>query len=106
MLYLTTSTTLLRVITSAAVALDVYASWIDADSATTPPTMTPGSQLAKITTATTTTIVPASGSTTRARSVQGVSIENIGAAANTVTVQIFDGTTAYQQESVTLAAGE
>lgn len=99
---LTTTSTLVRVITSSTADIDVYASWVDK----TTTAATPGGAGAKINTATTTTIVPAPAASTQ-RGVISISIRNLHAsAANTVTVQVFDGTSAYEAWKGTLAAGE
>jgi hypothetical protein len=100
-LVLASTTHVLRVVSSSTSALDVYAAYIDS----TIPTPPGGNQLTKITTATTTTVLAAPGSNVL-RNVTSLSIENVGGTSNTVTVQVFDGTNAYQLESATLAAGE
>lgn len=103
MLLLTTTLDVLRVMTGTAVTtIGVHASWVDNMSST----ITPGSSRANITTAATTTIVAAPAAATQ-RNIKGVSIENNHASASTqITVQNFDGTSAYDLISVTLLAGE
>lgn len=92
----------LRLITSSAAGIDVVAGYAtkDADS------VDQGTTRTKITSATTTTIVAAPGSGNE-RKVYGLSLRNIHASlANTVTVQVFDGTSAFDLYKITLAAGE
>jgi hypothetical protein len=92
----------LRLVTSSTANLDVVAS-----SATyAAGTITPAPHKGTISTATTTTIVAAAGASTQ-RTVRFLSIRNRHAsAANTITLQLFDGSTAYEIYKVTLAAGE
>jgi hypothetical protein len=102
MIILSTTSTVLRIITSGTANIDVAASWGDF-SATT---ITPGSLNIAITTAATTTVVaaPASGAS---RGVKALSIFNTHASAsNTVTVQRYDGSIASRVLKVTLLAGE
>lgn len=93
---------LIRLITSAAADIDVYASFVDLDGTT----VTPGRQLSPgIVTATTTTIVaaPLAG----VRNVKNVIISNVHASASTqVIVELFDGTNATELFAVTLLPGE
>lgn len=68
--------------------------------------VTPGKQATAISTAATTTIVAAPGASAY-RTVRFLSIRNVHATtANTVTLELFNGTTAYQIHKLTLAAGE
>lgn len=101
MLLLTTTSTVLRVITDAGVTVDCHASFIDYASGTT----TPGSQNTAISTATTTTIVSAPAASTQ-RNVKLASIRNRSASSTvTVTVQLFDGTTAFELYKLALGPG-
>lgn len=102
-MFLATATSVLRVITGSAVTtIGVQSSWVDNASGT----YTPGSTSAAITTATTTTIVAAPAAST-IRNVKSVNITNNHATSScVVTLEIFDGTTAYQLEKLTLRAGE
>jgi hypothetical protein len=99
---LTTTSMVLRVITSSAADLDVAASWVDK----TATAATPGYTGTKITTATTTTIIAAPAASTQ-RGLIACRITNVHAStSNTVTVQVFDGTNAVQIWKGTLAAGQ
>lgn len=100
MITLTSTLESLRVTTSAAVALDVHATYID----NTTTTFVPGRSIAAITTATTTTVVAAPAASTQ-RGVKHLSASARGG-ANVVTVDIFDGTTSILLFSVSLALGE
>jgi hypothetical protein len=99
---LTTTSMVLRVITSSAADLDVAASWVDK----TATAATPGYTGTKITTATTTTIIAAPAASTQ-RGLIACRITNVHAStSNTVTVQVFDGTNAVQIWKGTLEAGQ
>lgn len=100
MIVLTTTSDVLRVATSAALALDVHASYVDNTAAT----YTPGRQNTAITTATTTTVLGAPGAATQ-RGLKKLSAVARGG-ANTVTVEYFDGAAATRLVSVALAASE
>lgn len=100
MINLTTTSDIIRLITSAAVALDVQASYVDHTASA----YTPGRQLTTITTATTTTVVSAPAASTQ-RSLKHLRAHARGG-ANTVTVEYFDGTNAFRALSVSLLAGE
>jgi len=94
----------IRVKASAAVALDVHASFVDMDSAGT--TITPGRKNTLISTVSTTAVVAAPAASTF-RTVKTITVRNRHATtANTVTVEHFDGTNAAELISATLAAGE
>jgi len=99
------STDKVQLVSSAAGALDVHASFVDYDASTNPVTITPGRQNVKITTATTTDVVaaPASGVT---RNVKTVSIRNTGVTVNTVTVQIDVSGTKYELSKAALEANQ
>lgn len=103
MLLLTSTSDIVRVVTSAAANVLVHASWIDNASGT----ITPGrTNTAAITTATNTTVVAAPAGSTQ-RNVKGLYITNSHASATTVvTVQHYDGTTYEDLMAVTLMAGE
>lgn len=102
MLFLASTSDILRVVTDAVCAVDVQASFVDL-SAGTP---TPGVQRAKISTATTTTVVSAPGASTT-RNVKAITIRNVHASTSVgVTVQVFDGTSAYEIEKAVLAPGQ
>lgn len=105
MLLITTTTGFVSVITSAATAVDVHASYVDNASGT----ITPGVKNTVITTAVAapgTTVVAAPAASTQ-RNVQHLIIRNKDAAtSNTITVRHSDGTTAVDIFSVGLAAGE
>jgi hypothetical protein len=95
------SATVLRITTSSTAGIDVSASWADLVSGT----VTPEPLDTKITTISTTTIVPAPAS--GKSGVKSIIIQNIhSTTANTVTVERFNGSTATRQFRVTLAAGE
>jgi hypothetical protein len=102
MILLTTTSDVLRIVTSFAADIDVFASFIDRNGSTD----TPGNQDAAITTATTTSIVSAPGASTY-RNVRNISIRNKDAVDGcTVTVQFYDGVNAREVIKATLAAGE
>lgn len=92
----------LRLVTSSAANLDVVAAHATTDGTTTDQ----GATRTKISSAGTTVIVAAPGADTD-RTVFAATIRNRHASlANTVTVEIFDGTNAFEVAKVTLAAGE
>lgn len=93
----------LRVVTASGVStIHMYAAW--ADITTT--ALTPGASDAQVTTATTTVLVAAPGSSTQ-RQIKGLSIRNSHASSsNAITVEFFDGATATQLITYTLLAGE
>lgn len=103
MLLLTSTTDLIRLVSSAAGAIDVHASWMDNASGA----ITPGrTNTASITTATTTTIVGSPGASTQ-RNVKHLVISNEHASVtNIVTVEHFDNTTAETIWEGTLLPGE
>lgn len=106
MILLASTSDLLRVVTGAAVTVDVHASWVDLVTADDPDSVLPGRQNTLITTATTTTIVPSPGVSTTYRTVKTVSIRNRHATtAVTVTVIHSDGTNVPELISVSLPAG-
>lgn len=90
-----------RVVTGSAVTVDVFASYIDKSGST----FTPGNQATAITTAATTNVVSAPAASTQ-RNLKSMSVRNKHASSsNVVTVQFYDGATAYEIISETLAAG-
>lgn len=101
MLNLATTTSKLQVITSAAGAIDVMASWVDLSGST----VTPGGAPVAITTAATTDVVPGPAAST-VRNVKSVLIRNKGAASNTITVQVNASSVAYEVRKVTLGPGD
>lgn len=101
MLLLTSTSDLLRVITSAAVTVDVHASFVDMNGST----ITPGRTNTAISTATTTTVVASPAASTQ-RTVKSLLIRNTHASsAVDVTIVHTDGTTATNPVKATLAAG-
>lgn len=97
---LTGASEVLRIVTDAAIAVDVVAHFIDKNGTTFTPDSTPTA----ITTATTTTIVAAPGASIQ-RNVLACSIRNKSTTTSVgVTVQFFDGT-AYEITKEILAAG-
>jgi len=96
---LTTTSDIVRVITSSAGTISVQADW--ADQTTT--TFTPGRTNTTITTATTTTLVASPASSTQ-RQIKNMTIVNTDAlVTNTITVQFFDGADAFVVFAFTLA---
>jgi hypothetical protein len=100
MLLLASTTSKLQIVTSAAVALDVLASFVDNASGT----ITLGATPTVISTATTTDVVAAPGASTT-RNVKHLSARARGG-ANTVTLKFTDGTTSPELIKVTLAQDE
>jgi hypothetical protein len=103
MILLTSTSDKLQLVTSAAVTVDVHASWVDNASGT----ITPGRTNTGITTATTTDIVAAPGSSTQ-RNVKSLHVVNRHASTSTnVTIKHTDGSTTPQlTTAITLLAGE
>lgn len=101
MLILDTTSSDIKIITSAGQALDVHASYADNASGT----ITPGHANTIIGTATTTEVVGSPGSSTQ-RNVKLLSAFNNGSAANTVTIEHYDGTTTILLCKMTLAVGD
>lgn len=103
MVLLTSTSDLIRIVTSAAGAMDVHASWMDHLSGV----VTPGrTNTASITTATTTTVVGSPAASTQ-RNVKLLTISNEHASVtNVITVEHFDGTTAETIWEGTLLPGE
>lgn len=102
MILLASTADLLRIVTSAAITIDVHASWVDMSGST----ITPGRTNTAISTATTTTVVASPGSSTY-RTVKALTVRNRHATtAQDVTINHTDGTTSVELIKVTLAAGE
>jgi hypothetical protein len=103
MLLLTSTSDLLKLVTSAAGDIEVHASWVDNASGT----ITPGrTNTASITTATTTTIVAAPGASTQ-RNVKLLTVTNHHASVtNVVEIYHTDGTNENELWKGTLLAGE
>jgi hypothetical protein len=102
MILLTSTSDKLQVVSSAAVTVDVHASWLDYNGSV----VTPGRTNSLITTATTTDVVGAPGSSTQ-RNVKSLHIRNRHASSsNTLTVKHTDGTNVPELYKVTLLAGE
>jgi hypothetical protein len=96
------STDSLRLVTGSTADVDVAAFFGDLASGA----VTPGNQASTIASAATTTIVSAPSASTY-RTVRFLSIRNRHAStSNTVTVQFYDGSTAYEIKKVALAAGQ
>jgi hypothetical protein len=100
MIILSTAADILRIATSAASALDAQASFVDSGAGY----FQPGRQNTAISSIATTTILSAVGSSLT-RALKALSV-NARGGANTVTVEYFDGTTAFRLVSVALASGE
>lgn len=100
---LNSTTQVLRVVTDVAADVDVVASYVDRNGTT----FTPGNNGGiSITTAATTTIVPAPAASTE-RNIKGVSIRNRDTTDTvTATVQFYDGVNAFELISEALAPGE
>lgn len=103
------STDTLQLVTSAAVATDVYVAYTEVAVGTQQRPPIPKSVNTAITTATTTTILAGASAPPDfawlARSIQTLSIRNKGASSQTVTLKHTDGTTTVEITSVTLPAG-
>ena len=103
MINLTSTSDLIRVVTSSASQIEVHASYVDFNGTT----VTPGrTNTPHITTATTTTIVGSPGSSVQ-RNVKHLNITNDHASASCgVTVEHSDGTTVIELMAFTLLPGE
>lgn len=102
MLLLASTSDLLRVVTSAAVTVDVHASYVDVSGST----ITPGRNNTLITTATTTTVVASPGASTF-RTVKTLTVRNKHASTSCdVTVIHSDGTNIPELVKATLIAGD
>jgi hypothetical protein len=104
MILLTSTSDKIQLITSAAGSITCHASYADASGS--PVTVTLGRTNSLISSAATTDVVPAPGSST-SRNVKQLKISNTHASvSNTVTIQHTDGSTACELEKVTLLPGE
>ncbi len=103
MLLLTTTSDVVRVVTSAAAnSINCHASWMDTNGTT----VTPGRQNTIISTATTTTVVPSPGSGVT-RNLKGLYITNDSVGTSCiVSVDHFDGTTQVELISFIMLPGE
>lgn len=103
MLLLSSVNDVIRVITAAAASIEVHASWVDLSGTTVMPD---GLNTPNITTATTTTVVPAPLAAT-VRNVKGLYITNVSPSASTrVAVEHFDGTNPVELMGFILLPGE
>lgn len=103
MLNLSSTSDILRVVTSTAAQVEVHASWVDLSGTTVAPGR---ANTPHIVTAATTTVVAAPAANTT-RNVKHLNITNDHASlACIVTVEHFDGTTAIELMSFTLLSGE
>lgn len=100
-MFLATTSSVLRLVTTSTADLDVTCNWVETNSSG----QTPGQQLTAINTATTTTVLSAPASGTVRRAVGLYVMNRHASTANTVTVQVFNGTTAYELFEVSLSAG-
>lgn len=103
MLLLTSTSDLIQVVTDAAVAVDVHASWLDfADAGD----RTPGCTNTAITTAATTTVVGSPAASTQ-RNVKRLTVRNKDSSAScNVTVRHTDGATAVELFKTALGPGQ
>jgi hypothetical protein len=102
MLLLTSTSDALQVVTGAAVAVDVHASWMDYASGT----VTPGRTNTAISTATTTSVAGSPAASTT-RNVKSLHLRNKDASLSVdVTIRHTDGTTVIELLKITLAAGD
>lgn len=103
MLLLTSTSDVLRLKTSAAAnAIEVHVSWVDLSGTT----VTPGRLNSRITSATTTTVVPAPSASTQ-RNIKGAYITNNSTSTSClVEVEHFDGTNAVELMGFILLPGE
>jgi hypothetical protein len=105
---LTSTSDKVQVVTTTAANTDVYATWGDYDPAVSPATdrVTFGRLISKISSATTTDVVPVPGSGDT-RKVHIINVSNVHASTSqTVTIQITDGANTAVIDSFPLAAGE
>ena len=102
MILLVGASDVLRVVTSSAANVDIVAGFADHAAGV----VTPGNQVSTVASASTTVIIGAAGAD-KQRTVRFLSIRNRHATtANTITMQLFNGSVAYEVYKVTLAAGE
>jgi hypothetical protein len=99
---LKTTSELVRIITTSTANTDVQCNFADHTSSD----FTPDSQNTKISTAATTTVIGAPAASTK-RQVKSIMIHNVHATlAQTVTIEIFDGTNSFAVYNCTLSASE
>lgn len=102
MIFLSATTDKIQLVTSAAVTVDVHASWTDLASGT----VTPGRTNTPITTAATTDIV-ASPAASTVRNINKLNIRNKHASSSVDVTVVFDqNATDFELHKATLAAGE
>lgn len=105
MLNLVTTTDVIRLVTDSAATVDVHASWVDRVTSTGADT--PSSTNTAIAAATTTTVVAAHGVSGTVRNVRRLVVRNRSAATDvTVTVQLYNGSTAYELDKRVLGPGQ
>lgn len=103
MLNLSSTSHVVRVITLSAASIECHASWVDLSGTTVTPV---GLNTPNITTATTTTVVPAPAAST-VRNVRGLYITNVSTSTSTrVVVEHFDGTNPAELMGFVLLPGE
>lgn len=101
MLLLVTTNDQIKLITGGSQSLDIHASWVDTLSGV----QTAGTTDTNVASATTTVIVDHPASST-ARNIKLLSIHNNDASAsNTITIERYNGSTAYVLQKITLPAG-
>lgn len=102
MLLLTSTSDVLRLVTSSTADIQVHASWVDNAAGT----ITPARQNTLISTATTTTVVPSPGASTQ-RNVKGLYVTNNSTGTScSVAVTHFDGTNTVELMQFVLLPGE
>jgi hypothetical protein len=101
MLLLIATTDKLQLVTGQAVAVDVHTSFVDLSGTT----ITPGKQNTAISTATTTDIVAAPGSST-SRNIQTLTVRNKGASNVDVTIVYNQNGTSFELHKATLLPGQ
>ena len=102
MILLTSTSDIVRVVTGSAVtAIEVHAAYVDVASGV----VTPGRTNTRITTATTTTVVPSPAASTQ-RNIRGLYITNNSTGTCDVRVEHFDGTNSVELMQFVLLAGE
>jgi len=101
MILLASTSDKVQIVTSAAVAIDVHAVYVDF---ATPSTITPGRKNTAISTATTTDVVASPAGST-VRKVKYLNVRNKGSSPQVTTVQHTDGTTTVELKKVNLLPG-
>lgn len=102
MIVLASTSDIIRVVTSGSATIEVHASWVDWNGTTS----TPDSTNTAISSGTTTTVVAAPASSTQ-RNIKHLTVFNTDASAsNTITIEMYDGSTGSNLWKGTLAAGE